>query len=84
MRESVAAAGFTECLTFALCSRDDIADKLRKRIEDANAVHIANPKTLEFRVGYQYDIVHGCDTCSVHNSNNNNNNKNINTNSGIK
>jgi len=50
MRESVAAGGFTECLTFALCSRDDISDKIRKKIEDANAVHISNPKTLEFQV----------------------------------
>ena len=32
------------------CSRDDIADKMRKNIKDANAVHIANPKTLEFQV----------------------------------
>lgn len=32
------------------CSRDDISDKLRKDIKDTNAVHIANPKTLEFQV----------------------------------
>lgn len=50
LRESIAAAGFTECLTFALCSREDIATKLKKNIEDTGAVHIANPKTLEFQV----------------------------------
>lgn len=43
-------AGFTEVLTFALCSREDIADKLGKTIEETNAVHIANPKTQEFQV----------------------------------
>ena len=50
LRENIATAGFTECLTFALCSRDDIADKMHKKIEDIPAVHIANPKTLEFQV----------------------------------
>lgn len=50
LRQEVAACGYTEVLTFALCSRDDIADKLRKDIKDTNAVHIANPKTLEFQV----------------------------------
>ena len=33
------------------CSREDIADKLRKDIKTTKAVHIANPKTLEFQVG---------------------------------
>lgn len=35
---------------FLQCSRDDIADKLRQKIENIPAVHIANPKTLEFQV----------------------------------
>ena len=43
-------SGFTEALTFSLCSRDDVADKMRKKIEHIPAVHIANPKTLEFQV----------------------------------
>jgi phenylalanyl-tRNA synthetase beta chain len=34
----------------AQCSRDDIATKLRKNIKDIPAVHISNPKTLEFQV----------------------------------
>ena len=37
-------------VTVLQCSRDDIADKLRKDIKEAPAVHIANPKTLEFQV----------------------------------
>ncbi|XP_017084020.1 phenylalanine--tRNA ligase beta subunit [Drosophila eugracilis] len=50
LREQVAQAGFTEALTFTLCSRDDIGRKLNKNIEDLPAVHIGNPKTLEFQV----------------------------------
>lgn len=50
LREQVAQAGFTEALTFTLCSRDDIGMKLNKQIENLPAVHISNPKTLEFQV----------------------------------
>ncbi|CAG5125031.1 unnamed protein product, partial [Candidula unifasciata] len=50
LRRDVAACGFTEVLTFALCSKADIADKLGKTIESLNAVHITNPKTAEFQV----------------------------------
>ncbi|XP_067619497.1 phenylalanine--tRNA ligase beta subunit [Eurosta solidaginis] len=50
LREQVAQAGFTEGITFTLCSRDDIAKKLNKSIDSIAAVHIANPKTLEFQV----------------------------------
>lgn len=32
------------------CSKEDIADKLGKKIESVPAVHIANPKTLDFQV----------------------------------
>ena len=46
----IVQSGFTEALTFSLCSRDDVADKMRKKIEQIPAVHIANPKTLEFQV----------------------------------
>lgn len=38
------------CGFFKQCSRDDVADKLGKNIKNVNAVHIANPKTLEFQV----------------------------------
>ncbi|GFG37483.1 hypothetical protein Cfor_09546 [Coptotermes formosanus] len=50
LREQIAQAGFTEALTFCLCSRDDIATKLGKDIKALPAVHISNPKTLEFQV----------------------------------
>ncbi|XP_073216049.1 phenylalanine--tRNA ligase beta subunit isoform X3 [Lepidochelys kempii] len=50
LRQDLAAAGFTEALTFALCSQEDIADKLGADISSTKAVHIANPKTAEFQV----------------------------------
>ncbi|KAI8517266.1 hypothetical protein Bbelb_058470 [Branchiostoma belcheri] len=50
LRQDIAAAGFTEVLSFSLCSRDDVAGKLNKDIESSGAVHIANPKTLEFQI----------------------------------
>uniref|UniRef100_A0A8C6UDX9 Phenylalanine--tRNA ligase beta subunit n=1 Tax=Neogobius melanostomus TaxID=47308 RepID=A0A8C6UDX9_9GOBI len=50
LRQDLAAAGFTEALNFALCSQEDIADKLGKKIEDTKAIHISNPKTAEFQV----------------------------------
>ncbi|XP_064072554.1 phenylalanine--tRNA ligase beta subunit isoform X2 [Vanessa tameamea] len=50
LRHECARAGYTEALTFTLCSRDDIASKLGLKIEDVPAVHISNPKTLEFQV----------------------------------
>ncbi|XP_058791120.1 phenylalanine--tRNA ligase beta subunit [Phymastichus coffea] len=51
LREAMANAAFTEALTFSLCSREDIADKLGHDIKNIPAVHISNPKTLEFQVG---------------------------------
>ncbi|XP_054003231.1 phenylalanine--tRNA ligase beta subunit [Hylaeus anthracinus] len=50
LRMELACAGFTEALTFSLCSREDIADKLGHKLENIPAVHISNPKTLEFQV----------------------------------
>ncbi|XP_055429567.1 phenylalanine--tRNA ligase beta subunit isoform X3 [Bubalus kerabau] len=50
LRQDMAAAGFTEALTFALCSQEDIADKLGMDISATKAVHISNPKTAEFQV----------------------------------
>ncbi|XP_062988287.1 phenylalanine--tRNA ligase beta subunit [Elgaria multicarinata webbii] len=50
LREDLAAAGFTEALTFALCSQEDIAYKLGIDISATKAVQIANPKTAEFQV----------------------------------
>ncbi|XP_052739878.1 phenylalanine--tRNA ligase beta subunit isoform X2 [Bicyclus anynana] len=50
LRQECAHAGFTEALTFTLCSREDIASKLGVNIDTVPAVHISNPKTLEFQV----------------------------------
>ena len=50
LRQSVAESGFTEALTFSLCSRDDVSTKLRKPLNDGEVVHIGNPKTLDFQV----------------------------------
>ena len=52
LRTSLSQSGFTEALTFSLCSRDDISTRLRKTEAQAleQAVHIGNPKTQEFQV----------------------------------
>ncbi|KAG5875533.1 hypothetical protein JTB14_021584 [Gonioctena quinquepunctata] len=51
LRAPIAEAGFTEALTFTLCSKDDVSTKLGiDSIEKVPAVHISNPKTLEFQV----------------------------------
>jgi len=50
LRNEVASSGFCEVLTFSLCSRDDISTKLRQPLESSGAVHIGNPKTLDFQV----------------------------------
>ena len=50
LRVETAQTGFTEALTFALCSQADVASKLKKKMEDIPAVHISNPKTMEFQV----------------------------------
>ncbi|VVC94492.1 unnamed protein product [Leptidea sinapis] len=50
LRHECAHAGFTEALTFTLCSREDIATKLGRTIDQVPAAHISNPKTLEFQV----------------------------------
>ncbi|CAB3250407.1 unnamed protein product [Arctia plantaginis] len=50
LRHECAHAGYTEALTFTLCSREDVATKLAVKIEDVPAAHISNPKTLEFQV----------------------------------
>eukprot|EP00112_Aurelia_sp_Birch-Aquarium-sp1_P008923 Seg1997.6 transcript_id=Seg1997.6/GoldUCD/mRNA.D3Y31 product="Phenylalanine-tRNA ligase beta subunit" protein_id=Seg1997.6/GoldUCD/D3Y31 len=50
VRGPIAQAGFTEALTFSLCSRDDVSEKINKKDGCKIAVHIGNPKTLEFQV----------------------------------
>lgn len=52
LRIELAAAGFTEALTFSLCAEADIGKKMRQSQDkvDKLAVRIANPKTLDFQV----------------------------------
>ncbi|XP_075976232.1 phenylalanine--tRNA ligase beta subunit [Anticarsia gemmatalis] len=50
LRHECAHAGYTEALTFTLCSREDVATKLGVNISSVLAAHISNPKTLEFQV----------------------------------
>ncbi|KJH45321.1 phenylalanine--tRNA ligase, B5 domain protein [Dictyocaulus viviparus] len=50
LRCEIAAAGWTEALNFALCSREDISVRLRDQKALSMAVHISNPKTQEFQV----------------------------------
>jgi len=50
MRGEMAQMGFTEALTFALCSTDDCFSKLRIPDDGTTAVVIANPKTEDFQV----------------------------------
>lgn len=52
VRREMAGAGFTEALTFALCSYDDCGTKMRISSEqiEKSAVKISNPKTLEFQI----------------------------------
>lgn len=49
LRMELASAGYTEMLTFSLCSRDE-AFKNLQRVDADVAVHIANPQTVEFQV----------------------------------
>jgi len=50
MRLELAQAGFTEALTFALCSRDEAFGHMRRQDDGKQAVVISNPKTVEFEV----------------------------------
>ncbi|KAI1301845.1 Phenylalanine--tRNA ligase beta subunit [Halotydeus destructor] len=50
LRFEISRCGYTEALTFSLCSREDIADNLRKPEKISEAVLISNPKTFEFQV----------------------------------
>ncbi|CAG7833847.1 unnamed protein product [Allacma fusca] len=51
LRNSIAQAGFTEALTFSLCSVEDECEKVRhsRDIKEPQLARVANPKTLEFQ-----------------------------------
>jgi phenylalanyl-tRNA synthetase beta chain len=59
LRVDVAAAGFTEILTWALCSRAENFGQLRQT--GGEAVEIGNPATQEFQVSesvlFSFDVV---------------------------
>ena len=48
------------------CSRDDVGSRLRKDIKDIPAVHISNPKTLEFQVTMQYRKLNISSAFAIH------------------
>jgi len=50
LKLDVALAGFTEGLTFSLCSREDVSEKLNRPRGCDEAVSIGNPKTAEFQI----------------------------------
>lgn len=50
LRIELACAGFTEVLTFSLCSHEDLTEKLGHESINAPIVYISNPKTFEFQV----------------------------------
>lgn len=50
LRLESAMAGFTEILTWALCSRMENFDSLRRTDDGCTAVSIGNPATAEFEV----------------------------------
>ena len=51
--------GFNGSIIALQCSKEDVGLKLRRKIEDVPAVHISNPKTLEFQVGLWRDLFCG-------------------------
>jgi len=50
LKLDVALAGFTEGLTFSLCSQEDVSLKLNRPEGCREAVAIGNPKTAEFQI----------------------------------
>ena len=44
------------CPYIAQCSKEDVGSKLRRKLEDVPAVHISNPKTLEFQVTFDWSL----------------------------
>ena len=50
LRYELSRCGYTEVLTFSLCSREDVGRKLRQDFAAQKAVEISNPKTIDFQV----------------------------------
>mmetsp|Transcript_67653 Transcript_67653/g.180858 ORF Transcript_67653/g.180858 Transcript_67653/m.180858 type:complete len:590 (+) Transcript_67653:23-1792(+) len=50
LRGEVAQAGFSEVLTFGLCSHAEAFEKLNRKDDGQTAVVLANPKTTDFEI----------------------------------
>ncbi|RWS05556.1 phenylalanine--tRNA ligase beta subunit-like protein, partial [Dinothrombium tinctorium] len=50
LRYEISRCGYTEALTFSLCSEEDIGKKMRNLNALDEAVKISNPKTIDFEV----------------------------------
>jgi len=50
MRNELCQAGWTEALTFALCSHDEAFAHMRRQDDGQTAAVIANPKTTDFQI----------------------------------
>ena len=50
LRLECAMAGFTEVLTWALCSKAELFESMRREDDGSTAVCIGNPATAEFEV----------------------------------
>jgi len=50
LRLEIAQCGYSEALTFTLCSKLDLSKKIGKTLESVPAVYIGNPKTEDFEV----------------------------------
>lgn len=68
IRQELAAAGYTELLTYSLCSRDDAFKNLQREDKDT-AVHISNPQTMEFQICRPTLLVGMLKTLSANKSN---------------
>lgn len=68
MRVEMAACGYAECMTFALCSVEDMTTNILKE-EDPRIVNIANPKASDFEAG-RTTLLPGLLKCINSNKNN--------------
>ena len=68
MRVEMSGAGYSECMTFALCSVQDLTKTLRIE-NDPKIVHIGNPKASDFEAG-RTTLLPGLLKCLVSNKKN--------------
>ena len=68
MRIEMSGAGYSECMTFALCSVKDLTETLRLE-NDPRIVHVGNPKASDFEAG-RTTLLPGLLKCLVSNKKN--------------